>query len=161
VLAVALVLVACAPRDPAHNLSPVGRRAMAGDHGKGGNDDAALDILREGVRRAPDDAGAQERYGLAAERARLYPEALAALQQAIAVGGPVPARLVAQGRIALQACDVPGAIGAYSRALEREPGDVDVLGGLGMAVDLQRRHAQAQAHYREALRLAPGDWGAQ
>src|SRR3954454_8842692 len=44
-------------------------------------------------------------------------------------------------------------------ALEREPANISALNGLGVAEDLQRRHAEAQAHYREALRLAPNDWG--
>jgi tetratricopeptide (TPR) repeat protein len=119
---------------------------------------AGLDSLRDAARRAPDDAAAQQAYGLAAERAELYPEALAAIDRAVAVGGAVPARLVAQGRIGLEAGDVPAAARAFTRTLDLDPGNIDALNGLGVAEDLERHHSQAQERYSEALRLAPGDW---
>ncbi|MFL5253997.1 MAG: tetratricopeptide repeat protein [Rhodopila sp.] len=155
----AIALAACSVSPPVPGLSMAAQHSLAEAMTEEGNDNAALHLLRASAQRTPDDALAQERYGLAAERARLYSEALAALDRAVQVGGPIPARLVEQGRIALEAGDMPAAVQAYTRALEREPANISALNGLGVAEDLQRRHAEAQAHYREALRLAPNDWG--
>ena len=81
-----------------------------------------------------------------------------ARNSAVALDGTQPERLLAQGRIALEAGNVGAATRAYSRLLERDPGNVDALDGLGVAADLTRDHAQARVRYEAALRLAPGDW---
>jgi len=174
-VAVVLGLAACASHDRAGELSPAARRSLteamqSGDSDADSNADTgtdALDALREAARRAPDDALAQQRYGLAAERAGQYGEALAALDRAVQGGavqggaGPeavLAQRLLALGRVAIEAGDVPAATRAYARVLEREGGNLDALNGLGVAEDLEHHHAQARERYEAALRLAPGDW---
>ena len=157
-LAVMLVLTACAAHDRPAALSPAAQRSLLEAMGEDSNDVATLDSLREAARRAPDDAALQQRYCLAAERVKLYPEALAALDRAVALGGGEPDRLLAQGRIALEAGDVPAATRAYGRILDADPGNIDALNGLGVTEDLERHHTQAQTHYDAALRLAPRDW---
>ncbi len=157
-LAVAFGLAACVPPDKVTGLSPAARRGLVEAIAADSNDSAPLDILRDAARQAPGDAAVQQRYGLAAERAALYPEALAALDRAVAAGGATPARLLARGRIALEAGDVPAAAQSYARALEADPGNVEALNGLGVAGDLAHHHEEARAHYHEALRIAPGDW---
>src|SRR3954453_22921182 len=92
VLAVALAVCSTSPSAP--SISPAAQRSLAEAMTEEGNDSDALDLLRASPQRAPDDATAQERYGLAAERAPLYSEALAALDRAVQVVGPVPARLI-------------------------------------------------------------------
>lgn len=158
-LAVTLTLAACAPHDRPTELSPAARRSLAEAIKADDNDAAAgLELLRDAARRAPNDAAAQQRYGLAAEQSGLYPEALEALGRAMAVGGATPERLLAQGRIGLESGDVPAATRAYSRTLEANPGNVEALNGLGVAEDLQRHHDLARERYNQALSLAPGDW---
>jgi len=158
VLAAVLGLAACASNERAPELSPAARRSLAEAVDGGDIDTAGVGALRDAARRAPNNAAAQQRYGLAAERAKLYPEALMALDRAVAVGGAVPALLLTQGRIALEAGDVPAAALAYSRTLDGDPRNVGALSGLGVAEDLERRHEEARERYNEALRLAPGDW---
>lgn len=158
-LAVTLALAACVPHDRPAELSPAARRSLAAAI-RGDDNDAAggLDTLRDAARLAPDDAAAQQRYGFAAERSGLYPEALAALDRAVAIGGATPERLLAQGRIGLESGDVPAAARAYSRVLEADPVNVEALNGVGVAEDLERHHELARERYNQALSLAPGDW---
>jgi len=154
VLTAALALAGCdyqtAPAPP----SPAARNLV----GSAAAGDDSLQRLRDLSLRSPDDAAAQAAYGLAAERAAQYAQALAALDRAVSAGGLVPERLLAQGRIALEAGDVPAAELAFQRTLDAAPGNVDALNGLGVADDLRHAHAQAQARYRQALGIAPGDW---
>ena len=154
-----LALAACSSADSPPAVSAHARQALTEAVERPEGDPTVLDALREAARQAPDDAVAQERYGLAAEQARRYPEALAALNRALAVGGAVPARLIARGRVAIEMGDIPAAALAYRQALERDPANIQALSGLGVTEDQENHHADAQAHYREALRLAPGDWG--
>jgi len=158
-LVVLPVLAACSSPASVSTLSPGARRTLTEAMGGEENAGLSVDTLREAARLAPGDAAAQERYGLAAEQARLYPEALAALDRAVAIGGPDTRRLVEKGRVALKVGDVPAAALAYRRTLELDHDNIDALSGLGVADDLQHRHTDAQARYQDALRLAPGDWG--
>ncbi len=58
------------------------------------------------------------------------------------------------GRILLRT-DPAAAEAAFLHALQREPRNVTALSNLGVARDLQERHADAQLAYRQALDLAP------
>ncbi len=158
-MGVMIAATGCATRDRSADVSPATRRSLT-DAIRAGEAGGAplLDGLRDAAQQAPRDAVAQERYGLAAEQAALYPEALAALDRAVALDGTVAAWLAAQGRIALETGDVPAASRAYTRALALDPGNIDALDGLGVAADLQRDHVSARERYNAALRLAPRDW---
>jgi Flp pilus assembly protein TadD len=158
--AVALFLSACASQPAGPNLPLLTQRALAEAAASGQNvSPDALANLRQAAQDAPDDATAQERYGLAAEKAHMYSEALAALDRANRTGGVTESRLNDQGRIALEAGNVPAAVRIYTAALKQNPNNVNALSGLGVAEDLQHHHVAAQTHYHEALGQAPGDWG--
>ncbi|HLB98303.1 MAG TPA: SPOR domain-containing protein, partial [Acetobacteraceae bacterium] len=58
------------------------------------------------------------------------------------------------GRILLQS-DPIAAEAAFLHALQREPRNITALSNLGVARDLQERHAEAQLAYRQALDIAP------
>jgi Flp pilus assembly protein TadD len=58
------------------------------------------------------------------------------------------------GRILLQT-DPIAAEAAFLHALQREPSNVTALSNLGVARDMQERHAEAQIAYRQALDIAP------
>ena len=58
------------------------------------------------------------------------------------------------GRVLLQT-DPIAAEAAFLHALQREPRNVTALNNLGVARDMQERHAEAQLAYRQALDLAP------
>lgn len=157
-LVLALGLGACG--GPATTPSSSGDHALIETPGSPQSTDiGAVSLLQQEAAHAPRDPAAQERYALAAERAGLYPQALAAMDRANALDPSNERLLTGEGRIALEAGDVPVAVRAYSRALQVNPHEVDALGGMGIAEDLQHHHANAQAKYREALVQSPGDWG--
>jgi Flp pilus assembly protein TadD len=58
------------------------------------------------------------------------------------------------GRVLLQT-DPIAAEAAFLHALQREPRNVTALNNLGVARDMQERHAEAQLAYRQALDIAP------
>lgn len=61
---------------------------------------------------------------------------------------------VAMGRLVLTS-DPARAAGLFSAALASSPHDAVAMGDLGIALDLQGRHAEAQAAYRRALAVRP------
>lgn len=159
-LALATALGACGTQTARPTPPSSGERSLTETPGPAqATDVAEVSALRDEAARAPNDPGAQERYGLAAERAHLYPEALAAIERANTLDGTNERLLTAEGRIALQAGDVPAAVRAYSKTLQLNPHQVDALAGIGIADDLQHDHLAAQARYNEALAQSPGDWG--
>jgi Flp pilus assembly protein TadD len=162
-LALGLLLAGCVPTAHAPGLTPATQSRLL-DPGSGApteqaSDVAELELLRTVARDSPDDAAAQERLAAALERARLYPEALTAVNRAVALGGAPAQRLQLQGRIALEAGELATAAAAYRAALAAGPPSVGALSGLGITQDLMHRHAEAQALYDQALRLSPSDWG--
>jgi Flp pilus assembly protein TadD len=119
---------------------------------------AALPAAREAAQRAPNDAVAQERLAITAERAGSPTEAVQALRRAIALQGPTPSRLLALGRMQMLAGDTQGAIQTYTEARALAPNDPSAAGALGLALDVAREHQRAQVEHRAALALSPGDW---
>jgi Flp pilus assembly protein TadD len=61
---------------------------------------------------------------------------------------------IGMGRIKL-AKDPAAAAALFQKVLQRDPGDLTALNNLGIARDLQGRHAEAQVVYRQALAVNP------
>lgn len=125
--------------------------------------EAELAVLRQAAREAPRDAALLGRLARAAEQAGQPAEALAALDQLGTLEGGGEAqeleRDLTRGRLALQAGQSARAATAYEAALRRQPGRVEALTGLGVALDLRPDAAAAEPWHRAALAAAPGDWG--
>lgn len=81
-------------------------------------------------------------------------EAAADDRKALAIDPEDPAANAGLGRILLQS-DPHAAERLLRVALRRRPDDPVVLANLGVALDLQQRHVEAQAEYRRALQIAP------
>lgn len=70
---------------------------------------------------------------------------------------PRAAALIQQGRAALAANNVDGAIDAYESALAVQPGHVAILLNLAEATRKQGMQGKALHYYREALKIDPGN----
>ena len=70
---------------------------------------------------------------------------------------PRAAALLQQGRTALAAGNVDGAIDAYESALAVQPGHVAILLNLAEATRKQGMQGKALHYYREALKIAPAN----
>lgn len=61
----------------------------------------------------------------------------------------------AQGRLALQADNVPAALQAYRQALAQDPESVEALNGMAVCYDRLGRFEDARLHYETALGIDP------
>ncbi|MFQ3622353.1 MAG: tetratricopeptide repeat protein, partial [Acetobacteraceae bacterium] len=160
-LALLLALGACAQTPPPASaelsLAARLRLAQAIDQAGGGNR-ATLDVLRAETARSPNDPAAWERLAAFHDRQGQLPEAVEALRRAVAIRGPAFPSLMALGRLELRLGNGEGAVQAFDQARRLSPGSPEAHGGLGLAHDLVGDHRAAQAAYRQALALVPGNW---
>ena len=120
----------------------------------GGAPDVALQVSTARLQREPGEAAAMlvQADALAALGRRR--EAEDGYRRVLALHpDSAPARL-GLGRLTL-GTDPRGAELLFLEALAREPRNAKALNDLGIARDLQGRHADAQAAYRQALGVAP------
>lgn len=82
-------------------------------------------------------------------------DAAAAYRKALAIAPEDAAANAGLARI-LVTSDPHGAERLLRTALRTRPEDPVALANLGVALDLQERHVEAQAEYRRALQIAPG-----
>jgi Flp pilus assembly protein TadD len=120
----------------------------------GGAPDVALQVSTERLRREPGDGRAMlvQADALAALGRRA--EATEGYRRALAVDPDSAAARLGLGRLLL-ASDPHGAEALFLEALSHEPRNAKALNDLGIARDLQGRHADAQEAYRRALGVAP------
>jgi Flp pilus assembly protein TadD len=133
------------------------RLAEATDAQQGGSV-ATLSVLTEAATDAPTDIALQDRLAAVAEANERWDVAAAAHRRAIA-RAPTQERLMRLGRIELRLAQT-SAVETWRRAVAIGPRTAEVLTGLGLAQDLARDHAAAQASYREALASDPTNWSA-
>lgn len=153
-LALLLALAACgappststASADPA---ASVGRAAL-----DSGSPELAMQVSENLLRANPMDtqalllrADALSALGRAAEAMPIYHQIIAADPRS------VPAKL-GLGR-ALLAVDAAAAETMFLAVLDADPKNAPAANNLGIARDLQNRHAEAQIAYRRALAMAP------
>lgn len=131
------------------------RLAEATDAQQGGTA-ATYAVLSEAAAAAPNDIPLQERLAALAEANERWDEAAAALRRVVA-RAPTQDRLVRLGRLELRLGQA-SAVETWRRAAATGARNVEILNGLGMAHDLTGDHGAAQAVYREALSLEPGNW---
>jgi Flp pilus assembly protein TadD len=112
--------------------------------------------VSEGILKArPEDTQALIVQGDALAQLDRRPEAAAVYRRVISQDPGSVAANMGLGRLLL-ATDATGAEALFAKALGRQPDDAAALNDIGIARDLQGRHADAQVAYRQAMAAAPG-----
>ncbi|HEX3991742.1 MAG TPA: tetratricopeptide repeat protein [Acetobacteraceae bacterium] len=120
----------------------------------GGAGQIALQVSDGVLRDSPNNIRALEIKGDALTLLGDYDQA-GQIFQALLAKDPNSARAgIGLGRVKL-AKDPAAAEQLFQRVLQRDPKNITALNNLGIARDLQGRHAQAQPAYREALAVNP------
>jgi Flp pilus assembly protein TadD len=83
--------------------------------------------------------------------------ALAALDLAESLRGPLPSLDVARGNVLLRHHETEAALGAFSRALQKDEREAGALAGLGGIMLDRGRHADAIRLLRRSLEIRPAD----
>lgn len=117
----------------------------------------AARLYREATRANPLDADAWFGLGRALDADDHLGEALAALERAGELRPDLPGLNKARGRSELRAGNLAAAETAFRAASTEAPADPRGWVGLGVALDLQKRHVEAQSAYAGALRADPLD----
>ena len=130
--------------------------AMAREAAEAGQHGTAADLYRRALARQPTNADAVVGLGDAL-LARGDPQQAAEAYKLLLNGdrpNPAAARGFARAMLALNRPET--ALAQLEQANKVQP-DADTLNVTGVALDTLGRHAEAQAAYRQALALAPGD----
>jgi Flp pilus assembly protein TadD len=115
----------------------------------------ALQVSESVLRASPNNTNAKEVKGDALTLLGQYDDATAVYQGLLA-GDPNSVRAnIGMGRIKLMS-DPATAEALFQQVLKRQPKDLTALNNLGIARDLQGRHADAQVAYHQALAIDPG-----
>jgi len=121
--------------------------------------DAALVAADEVLAKQPRNAGALEARGNALAAMGRDEEAQQAYLQAIAISPSNTSARLALGRMQIR-LNPQVAEQTLDQLLKRDPRNVAALSNIGVARDLQGRHADAQQAYRKALATDPKNTGA-
>ena len=119
---------------------------------QGGSGQIALQVSDGILRDDPNNVGAREIKGDALTLLGQYDEATAVFQGLLAKDPNSIRANTGLGRIRLTS-DPAAAEVLFQKVLKRDPRDQTALNNIGIARDLQGRHAEAQASYRQALAL--------
>ncbi len=141
----------------AGQVQPAGSLAFAAAAARTDQPRLAAKLYRDATRATPRDASAWLGLGKALEAEGSLGEAIAALQRAGELQPGLPGLARARGRAELRAGNLMLAETAYRAATVEAPDDARSWVGLGVALDLQRRHGDAQAAYAGALQADPLD----
>lgn len=121
---------------------------------QGGAGQVALQVSDAILREQPDNITAREIKGDALTLLGQYDQATAVFQALLAKNPDSVRANTGLGRIKL-ASDPAAAEALFQQILKRDPRDQTALNNLGIARDLQGRHAEAQTIYRQALAVNP------
>jgi Flp pilus assembly protein TadD len=121
--------------------------------------DAALFAADEVLAKQPRNVAALEARGNALAALDRVEEAQQAYLQAIAISPSNTSARLALGRLQIR-LNPQAAEETLDQLVQREPRNVAALSNLGVARDLQGRHAEAQQAYRRALAADPKNTGA-
>ncbi|MEJ0020210.1 MAG: tetratricopeptide repeat protein [Acetobacteraceae bacterium] len=122
-----------------------------------GDRDLAVSMYTMAANEAPSDAALQLRCAEGLARNGKLDEAGTLLKRRLRESGRRPDLLGALGSIQVLAGQPAQAEATFSEVLASRPDDVRALVNKGVALDLLRRHNEAQDLYRKALALAPRD----
>jgi Flp pilus assembly protein TadD len=153
-IAIVSLLTACASQDSSRlkNGQPglnIAQAALAG-----GSPDIALNVSNGILAKAPHDVPALLSQGEALSALDRLDEAEASYTKALAAAPHSVGAQIGLGRLRLRS-DPGQAQVLFLSVLEREPRNKIALNDLGIAYDLQGKHASAQGSYRKALGVDP------
>lgn len=119
-----------------------------------GSPEIAVNVARGVLARDAYNIPAQLMLAQAFYTLKLYPESEAAFKVVLKLRSDDAAANLGLGRIKLSQEDFPAAEMYFRRAVQQKllP---ETLSNLGVALDLQNRHAEAQAEYQRALAIDP------
>ena len=158
-LGVTLLLAACTQGGEPASLGN-GGIGVADAALRGGSPQIALQVVSNVLATSPNNTQALVIQGEALTELGRLDEAAASFTAALTPNRQSIRAIVGLGRVKL-ASDPPAAEALFLEALQREPRNAVALNDLGIARDLQGRHADAQAAYRQALAADPDMNGAQ
>jgi Tfp pilus assembly protein PilF len=121
---------------------------------QGGSGEIALQVSEGVLHESPNNVRALEIKGDALSLLGDYDDAIPIYQSLLAKDPNSVRATIGMGRIKL-AKDPAAAAALFEQVLRREPKDLTALNNLGIARDLQGRHADAQTVYRQALAISP------
>jgi len=153
-LPLAVAVSACADRSALDASSGQLSLHLADAALAAGAPDLALNVTGSILAPHPRDLGALATEGDAYYVKGEFEPAEQAYRAILAIDPGSPRAEIGLGRILLRT-DPIAAEAAFLHALQREPRNVTALSNLGVARDLQERHAEAQLAYRQALDIAP------
>lgn len=131
-------------------LGVLGAMALAA-----GDAEAAESHLRRAVGLAPDDAGLQSTLAWALHDRRALGDAIDAAQRAVALAPDHPAYRAQLAWILIEDGKLESAAGQALRLAVADPGGAEPERLLGEIAWRQRRHADAERHFRAALERNP------
>jgi Flp pilus assembly protein TadD len=163
-LALCLALLACAPmRDEAGpsrsttSLTADEKLRVAEAAEAGGDGDLALSMYLAAAQSAPSDVPLQLRCADALARHGQYLRARQLLAERLRANPGQVDLTKGLALIYLVSGDPEHASGLLDRILAVKPDDPAALTDKGIALDLLRRHGDAQTLYRQALKISPHD----
>ncbi len=121
---------------------------------RGGSAQVALQVAGGILANSPSNVGALEIQGDALTMLGRHDAATGSFERALSLDSGSTRAKIGLGRLRL-GTDPADAERLFLEVLGKEPRDVVALNNLGIARDLQGRHADAQAAYRQALGLNP------
>ncbi len=121
---------------------------------RGGSPQVALQVTQGILAREPRNDTALVVQGDAQTMLGQLPEATASFTEALKIDPSSVGAHVGMGRVRL-ASDPAAAEALFLEALQRDPRNTTALNDMGIARDLQGRHADAQELYRRALGINP------
>lgn len=137
--------------------APASGMAFAAAAARNDQPKIAAKLYRDATLATPKDATVWFGLGKALEADGSLGEAIAALERAGELQPGLPGLACARGRAELRAGHLAEAEISYRTATTEAPADTRGWVGLGITLDLQRRHSEAQAAYAGALRSDPLD----
>lgn len=128
---------------------------LAAQVSKVGQWDMAARMYREATVMSPQDASAWMNLGRALVETGKYNDASAALQRSAELAPAARGLAHLRGRTAIALGQAPDAERYFRAAVDEAPSDPKTWTGLGVSLDLLKRHADAQKAYARALGLDP------
>lgn len=157
-LAVCLAVAACGQTAGQQaDLNAESRLKVGEAAERSGDKDTAISMYTAAAESAPDDSSVQVRAANGLARSGKWSQAREMLLTRLKAHPRDPDLLRAIAAIYVMVGQPRVAVTRFDEVLAAVPGDVRALTDKAVALDMQSRHAEAQALYRHALTIAPDD----
>jgi Flp pilus assembly protein TadD len=154
------LLAGCAAKPdagPGASLTASSRLDVAQAAEESGDKQTAASMYQAAASDAPGDASVQLRAAEGLARNGRLDDAQALLERRVKGGSRDEDLLRTLGAVQLMAGKPAAAVQTLSAALQQKPDDVKAVVDQAVALDILQRHDEAQALYRQAMGLTPGD----